>query len=429
MANVIKGLLQKLTIIVHAAVLISALFMWAPTAAAAPNPSYVAPAGGVFNNPYGSSSEQWAVMNRVKDAINNAPAGSVVRIAAFSITLPQMTDAMINAHNRGVNVRVVTDDHLYDKEDPDYAAKTAQTERLKVALGTSITKTSYIKICHLGCMSNNEYASMHAKLYMFSTTGKSKQVTMIGSANMSGTHLTAWNNMFTTVGDVTVYDTMRLYFDRMATEPDDQNAYQNVLSESGRRVYTFPRAGVDTLSEDIYWGILDNVKCTGVSSGYGTTPSNSSTSKTVIRLAMFKWTENRLGVATKLRDLSNAGCDVQVAVSKTQGDYSRDALIAILSNGKIKVRDLDKNSNGTGGFKNYLHHKYITINGYYDGDSSSKVVFTGSSNLSSASMRYSNETLIRIYTTATHDSYLSNFNKMWAQGRTVTLAEAQGMGL
>ncbi len=427
MAHVIKCLLQKLAVVAQMTVLVSALFVWVPSAAAAPNPDYVAPSGGVFNDPYGSSSQQWAIMNRVKDAINNAPSGSVIRIAAYSITLPQMGDALIAAHTRGVNVRVVTDDHLYDKEDPDYAAKTAQTERLKSTLKTDITKTSYIKICHLGCMSNSQYASMHAKLYMFSTTGKSKQVTMIGSANMSGTHLVAWNNMFTTVGDGTVYDTMRAYFDRMATEPDDENAYQNVLSETGRRVYTFPRAGVDTLSEDIYYGILDNVKCTGLASGYGTTPSTPSTSKTVIRLAMFKWTENRLGVATKLRDLSNAGCDVRVAISKSQGDYSRDALIAILGNGKIKVIDMDKNKDSSGNYKNYLHHKYIAINGYYYDDSSSKVVFTGSPNLSSSAVRYSNEAMIRIYTTATYDSYNSNFNKMWSQGRTVTLAEAQAM--
>lgn len=426
MTGLFKRFVQNVTIFMSIAVL--AVMLCAPTqVSAAPNPDYVAPSGGVFNNPYGSSSEQWAIMNRVKDAINNAPTGSVVRIAAFSITLPQMADAMISAKNRGVNVRVVTDDHLYNKEDPDSAAKTAQTERLKSALGTNISNTSYIKICHLGCMSNNQYASMHAKLFMFSTTGKSKQVTMMGSANMSGTHLVAWNNMFTTVGDVTVYDTMRIYFDRMATEPDDENAYQNILSETGRRVYTFPRAGVDTLSEDIYWGILDNVKCTGVASGYGSVPGTPSSSKTVIRIAMFKWTENRLGVATKLRDLSNAGCDVQVAISKSQGDFDPSALVTILSNGKIKVKDLDKNSDGNGGYKNYLHHKYIAINGYYYDDSSSKVVFTGSPNLSSASMRYSNETMIRIYTTATYDSYLSNFNKMWAQGRTVTLAEAQAM--
>lgn len=425
--NRVSSAVTKLFTLACAVIIMATAIIPVDLSLAAPNPSYVAPSGGVFNNPYGSSSEQWKIMNRVKDAINNAPAGSVIRIAAYSITLPQMTDALIAAKNRGVNVRVVTDDHLYDKEDPDYVAKTAQTERLKSALKTDISQSSYIKICHLGCMSNNQYASMHAKLYMFSTTGKSKQVTMIGSANMSGTHLYSWNNMFTTVGDVTTYDTMRLYFDRMATEPDDQNAYQNVLSETGRRIYTFPRAGVDTLSEDIYYGILNNVKCTGLASGYGTTPSNASTSKTVIRLAMFKWTENRLGVAEKLRDLSNAGCDVRVAISKTQGDYSRDALVAILSNGKIKVVDMDKNKDSSGNYKNYLHHKYIAINGYYSDDSSSKVVFTGSPNLSSSAIRYSNEVMIRIYTTATYDSYNSNFNTMWSKGRTVTLSEVQAM--
>lgn len=130
--NRVSSAVTKLFTLACAVIIMAIAIIPVDLSLAAPNPSYVAPSGGVFNNPYGSSSEQWKIMNRVKDAINNAPAGSVIRIAAYSITLPQMTDALIAAKNRGVNVRVVTDDHLYDKEDPDYVAKNRSDRAAKV---------------------------------------------------------------------------------------------------------------------------------------------------------------------------------------------------------------------------------------------------------------------------------------------------------
>ncbi len=382
--------------------------------------AYSVSGGANFNNPYGSSSEKWAVINKIGAAIDNAPAGSVIRVAVYSLTMDEMADKFIKAYERGVNVRIVTDDHIFGEGGHD--ASGDQIKRIQSKIGADVTKSSYLKICKDGCMSTIDGTSVHAKVYLFSTSGTSKQVTMIGSSNLSYTHTNSWNNMFTTIGDATLYDNMRNYIDAMAKEPDTPDWY-SVVTSGNYRQYTFPRAGVDTNDEDIYWGILNTVSCSGAASGYG------SSGKTVIDVAMFSWTEPRLNVATKLRQLSDSGCKVRIAANKT--GYHVSVLEALMKpiNGKastIQIKDMEKNF-VNGKPVNYSHHKYLTINGNYGDKADSKLVFTGSPNLTSYGMRQNNEVLIRVYTSATHTSYTANFNTMWSKGRTMTWSEIDAM--
>jgi phosphatidylserine/phosphatidylglycerophosphate/cardiolipin synthase-like enzyme len=67
-----------------------------------------------------------------------------------------------------------------------------------------------------------------------------------------------------------------------------------------------------------------------------------------------------------------------------------------------------------------LHHKFITINGYYvdpaykDSDNRrSKIVFTGSPNLTSTGLRHNNEILLRLRSTTDHTAYTKNFTTIW----------------
>ena len=380
------------------------------TTAASAASSYSVSSKALFNNPYGTTKQKRAIIDQVKKAIIHTPKYSVIRIAVYSITLPDLTKALVDAHNKKVVVQIVTDDHLYEIEDRDDRVEmTAQLTKLKSALGTKVSKDkSFIKICNNGCMSNSKYSSVHTKLYMFSTTGKTKRVTMIGSSNLSNTHTNSWNNMYVAAGDIDVYETMKAYFEAMAQEPNGGEWYENTLSSTGRRVYTFPHATVDDNSEDIYWSLLNKVKCTGVASGYG------YKGKTVIKAAMFKSTDARIEAAKKLRSLASQGCVVKMAI--TNSAYDDKVRSELLGGNEIQIVNMEKNK-VDGHYVNYLHHKYLTIHGNYDGDSSASIVFTGSSNLTSTSIETNNEVMLRLETKAAHAAYGANFSKMWSLGK------------
>lgn len=392
--------------------------------------SYKVAPGATFNNPFGSTSAKWRIVNKIGSAIDHAPKGSTIRIAVYSITIEKIADKLIAAHKRGVNVEIVTDDHLYDTEnDAKRDALTEQIERLKKALGTDIKKDSFVKICDHSCMSDNEYASMHAKLYMFSTSGSSKNVAMLSSSNPSTTHTNAWNNLYTFVGNADMYNSLKDYFEAMAKEPDKTKDWYSNTELGPYRLYTFPRKTANTLGEDVHYTMLQNIKCTGVAKGYGTKPTDPKNSRTIVDVAMFKITANRLEVAEQLSDLGKQGCLVRVAVSH---ESTPDEVVnALLKSGKVQVRDLDVwktvKDSVTGKKQrvvyNYTHDKYWAINGNYDGDSSASIVFTGSPNITSAGLRYNNELMVRLSSKNDFAAYHSNFNTMWKKGHALKFVD------
>lgn len=405
------------------AVAVIAVLLAAPAVQVTAASTYSVKAGAVFNDPFGSKAKQWAIVNRIINAIDHAPKGSTIRMAVYSITIDKVADRLIAAHKRGVHVHIVTDDHLYDLEnDAQRDAVTTQIERLKKELGTDVKKASYAKICDQGCMSDSKYASMHAKLYMFSTSGTSKNVAMLSSSNPSTTHLNAWNNLYAFVGNADMYNQLKDYFENMAQEPDKGDWYTN--TEIGSyRLYTFPRKNPAIPSEDVQYSMLQKVKCTDVAAGYGTKPSDPKNSRTVIDVSMFKISENRTEVAHQLRVLAKQGCHVRVAISS---DSTADVAVKdMLADGKVQVRDLDvwkkikdPTTNKTERVVyNYNHNKFIAINGNYDDDSSASIVFTGSPNLTSAALRYNNEVMVRLSSSKDFIAYHHNFNAMWKTGK------------
>lgn len=367
----------------------------------------------VFNNPLGTEAERRAIADKVAEGIDNAPAGSTIRLAVFSFTLPDIADKLIAAKARGVNVYLLTDDHLY--YDVNAATATVQMERLKVALGTKVTTGtgSFIKICKDACVGSN---IMHAKLFMFSQTGDSKLVTMFSSSNLTASQMYAWNNLYAIVGNQTLYDKMKWYFDKLATEPNSGTIYSSTSSGTNL-VLTYPRSYSST-SDDPYYSHLSKVKCTGVSTGYGID------GKTAIDVAMYQWTSTRPAVAKKLSDLANAGCKVRVIISKK--NYAKAPLVTLTSNSKIKVVDMDTTTGETNQAV-FSHHKYMIINGYYDSNSKAKVVFAGSHNLSISAIKSNEELIVRIKDAVVYDKYLENYSLMFPQGRVVTAAEANAM--
>lgn len=373
-------------------------------ASATPSP------GALFNRPDGTAQEQYAIADQLIDSINAAPAGAVIRMAFYSITIPSFADALVAAHQRGVQVRVLMDDHAV------YEPWTTLVQ----ALGSDTSKTSFAALCHRSCFTDYEPSYLHAKMYMFSTSGSAKRVVTVSSANpTNGQAVTGWNDAYTMVGNETMYDSYKQYFEDLTAGSTDNvqgtgsvNYYRTTTSGS-LKAYFFPRSGSGASADTVY-GILSNVSCSGAAAGYGTAGHH-----TVIKVAMFQWTKYRLRLATKLWSLDDAGCSVEIIYTGSETDPE---VIEALSkpggrNGGPTLHNASKDINGDGQVDYYVHDKYLTVDGNYAGNTRTKAVFTGSANFANNALHYNNEILLKVQDNAVYADYLSQF------GRLVTFAD------
>ncbi|MBK8461001.1 MAG: phospholipase D-like domain-containing protein [Micropruina sp.] len=377
-------------------------------------------AGSKFNNPYSSDEKvRYTVINYMTGLINSAAAGSTVRIAMYSLNVDATKEAIIAAKLRGVRVQFVTDDH---------GIGTSQMKEVIAALGTTVTPTgSYISICDFSCSS--DFLSfdlltgeeirpyLHAKYLTFSAVGASKNVSLITSSNFTKTQASeGFNNIYTIVGDTVLYNFLQDRFNLMLLDRDDLPAYASMTSGT-KKLYFFPANVGDPLdvATDPYYGILSNIRCTGVASGYGTYPSSPTKSRTQVRVSMFQWSKARNYLARKLKELNNAGCDVKVIMSKLDWD-PEVASILLAPGGKygnIEIKNADIDTDKDANLEYFVHNKYILVNGKYLSDSSSKLVFTGSANFTRSALRYSNELGVKVDSAATHKSYKANFDLIY----------------
>jgi len=354
--------------------------------------AYMPTPGATFNDPTSRTrSDQTRLMDQIIAAVNNVPKGSVIRVVAYSFDYQPMANALIKAHDRGAQVRLLIDSH----------ASTHQIRLLKNELGTGTSDGSYLRTCKYSCMSNKA-SFIHSKLYLFSRTGGAKYVSMNSSANPAETGISkSWNNTYTTVGDKTLYDANVDNFNDMLPDKTNTDYYHTV--ESGNlKEYFFPRAG-STKKSDTLYNILNDVSC----------PST-------IKLTTYFWTSARLYLAEKLTALQKAGCHVEVIYPDGSGDQNTvyAAVTAELRHGGIPTW----NTRPVAGL--YVHNKVILIDGTYQGVAGQKIVYATSQNLTMTSLRESNEVMLRIPIPSVYDAYLGNFLDIRAHAQRVTSTTA-----
>ncbi len=382
---------SRLILIVLAAIILNTSSF--PDSLSAHAASFSPITGATFNNPTGTPDEQYAIVNQLQNSIDAAPKGSVIRMAFFSLSIQSFSDKLIAAHDRGVSVQLIMDNHDIR---PQWTA-------LQAALGTNIKSPSFAVTCTNGCLSGREGALMHAKFYLFSTAGTAKQVSVVSSANPTYSQATlGFNNAYTVVGDAALYGSYRTYFLDMAAGSQGalQPDYYRLTQSGAYTSYLFPRPGNDAKSDTIY-SILSNVACSKAAAGYG------ANGHTVIHIAMLEWTRSRVDLAQKLWSLDDAGCEVEI-ITNTQ-NVEPEIMAALTKKGSHHGGPIVRNA-AQGVY--YVHDKYLLINGKYAGDSSAKIVFTGSHNFTSQGLRYNNDVLLKIRSNAAFNAYDDNFSML-----------------
>jgi hypothetical protein len=251
-----------------------------------PCKGYTAKTETIFNNPLAKSSRdgelsnsRFAITNRITDMIDCAPKGSTIAMSWFSFTDDNMVNHLIQAHRKGVNVRVMVNSHATKKSSSSFTA----VNTLKAALGTRITAStanasvnpgSWLGSCDSGCLTppkpkgvvfpsetEGEYPALHSKFFMITQAGTAKNIIGISSVNPTYEQAkVGFNNASVVVNDKTLFNSMNQYYADLANVARGAKkvkAYRQLKSSSKTtNYYVYPKTG----SDDILT-MLRDIKC------------------------------------------------------------------------------------------------------------------------------------------------------------------------
>jgi phosphatidylserine/phosphatidylglycerophosphate/cardiolipin synthase-like enzyme len=130
---------------------------------------------------------------------------------------------------------------------------------------------------------------------------------------------------------------------------------------------------------------------------------------------MFQWSILRVRLADKIWALDHQGCKVTImfdpthldpgvlrSLTKPGGRYGGPTLVPAAT---------DEDENGIA--DQMIHDKYVLIDGSYAGDTSARIVFTGSANWTYNALHYNDEFLLRIW----DGTVFAAFRKHWDRVR------------
>ncbi|WP_133900587.1 phospholipase D-like domain-containing protein [Actinophytocola oryzae] len=374
----------------------------------------------VFTKPTGTDAEQRAIVNRVISLIDGAAAGSRIRVALFYADDPAIPTALVTAKNRGVSVQAIFDHRMADTGES--AAIKAVWSQLTSGLGTDRSASSWVMTCPAGrgCVGTLKIGTVaainHNKFFLFSNTSGTSNVVVQSSANLhngrDGTK--GYNNALILTGHNAVFSAYEGYFGDMAALRSNNNYYDTgrpPVTDGTAKIHFYPRSTTASSqyrdpSEDTMYTVLDHIDCFGNTST-GTTDNH----RTIIRVNQLAFTRPYL--ATKLAELDAAGCYVEVVMN-----YAPDNDPGV-SLAEESLKDLlARTSSVYGGVvvryyceadAVWTHSKYVMVEGKYYGVADRKIVWTGSANFSTNSLRQSDETILQLEDSTVFGQYLTDF--------------------
>jgi hypothetical protein len=384
--------------------------------------------GPVFNDPLGTAAQQGAVFAQLISLIDATPGGETIRGSMFDFTDIQVANALIAAHRRGVNVKVIIDDSSYTnggaaKPSPAWdALKNSST-----GLGTDDKARSWIVVCDdqfedndgvddikRGCISTAPPGPSynHNKFFLFSKVGafddgtSYSKVVFQTSSNLTDWYKVESYNDSVTFVDATVYDGYAKFHEderRLRySSAGDNGYYWSTPTGSTYRAYFFPRGGgvYNDPGTDTIVSALDEVSC-------AYTGSDGNRHQTDVRIVVLQFLNSRMQVAQKLAYLRGQGCWIDVIYAETSPD-AKDVtdVVDVLDSAGIQHRGCKFNV--APGVDVRPHNKFMLIDGDYNGDITPRV-YTGSPNFDGSSLRSSDQALVRITSASYHAAYLSYF--------------------
>ncbi|MFD5713998.1 phosphatidylserine/phosphatidylglycerophosphate/cardiolipin synthase family protein [Streptomyces pharetrae] len=392
----------------------------APQAAALSKPVINGP---VFNDPLGTAEQQKAVFTQLVALIDATPTGQTIRGSMFEFGDQEVADALLAAHRRGVDVKLVVDDSTYvDGEGRQYA--NPAYESLKSGLGTNDTARSWVVVCddrfedndgvddvQRGCLAVAPPgpAYNHNKFFVFSRIGpfddgtSYSKVVFQTSSNLSNWYKVESFNDAVTFSDSAVYDGYASYHEKLRAgrylAGGNNTVYFSTPTGSTYRGYFFPRgdSSYNNPATDTIVNALDEVSC-------AYTGTDGKRHQTDIRIVMLYFNDSRIQVADKLAQLRSQGCWIDIVYASAESRVKSTLTGANIQHRACMI------PNGPG-IDVRPHNKQILIDGDYNGDITPRV-YTGSANLIGSSLRSADESFVRITGADYHAKYLSTFYRI-----------------
>lgn len=367
------------------------------SAAAAPPDAYNPPAGTKFTHPFRKNYWQ-RIKRHVLRTINSVPAGGQIRIMSWSFASSDYYRALWAAKARGVSVQIV----LAARNTPDISSW-SQLARLigTRKAGQNLEKSSWVMKCRYSCRGRG--GTMHSKIFLFSDAAKTKWITMTGSANLTEFAVTSqWNQMNTVTWNKPIYDqAYKVFYEMVADKPASPQYIEQ--RTPAYWMYYFPRQAMGA-QYDFVMSLLNNTSCTGaVDAG--------ANGRTVIRIAMYAWYENRgRWLAKKVRSLWNQGCNIRI-IYGIMGNTVKNILYSPSGRGRIPMRQILL-ANEEGDPIYYIHDKFIAFSGKLGTNPTSVLALQGSFNFSDLGFR-SDENYQRLNGRAHYKAYRTDFDLLW----------------
>lgn len=305
--------------------------------------------------------------------LNRLNAATVsIDAAIYDFNRASIRDALIAAYNRGVMVRVVTDDDAY--QDPDYQAHYSALETAGIPV-----------------VNDARSSIMHNKFFVVDG-----EVVWTGSANMSNTAFTYnhENGMVLTstlLADIYTLEFEEMFVDgRFGTAKTDNVTHTLNYNGIPLEIYFSPSDGAMT-------EVINEVNAASES----------------IQFGIFFFTDDALR-ETMLAKLQSGVSVSGVWDALGAGNlYSEDEVLCA-AGADIKIED----------FGGKLHHKFMVI----DGSGSNPVVITGSMNWSASGGDENDENTLIIHDAAVAQAYMAAFEELYNALGPETLCEVSGGG-
>jgi phosphatidylserine/phosphatidylglycerophosphate/cardiolipin synthase-like enzyme len=331
------------------------------------------------------------------------PTNGKIRIASWSFGDKTIGKALVAARNRGVSVQVMAAADI-NKSHPEW-------HWLKQHLGTryydtresgSSDRMSFARPCAGSCRGRG--GTPHAKFFLFDNVGANHARNIVFQTSMNLTTFAfrgQWNQAEVT-STPAVFAAFMAIFREMRPATYNASPFRDYVTGSIENIF-FPLVDWNSQTDPVL-RMLGRTSCTnaGVYNG-----------RTHIRIIQYAIYQSRgEAIAKKLRQLWNAGCDIQIVYSVTTRP-----VLSILRNhsgrGAIPMKEsIIRGSDGT--IAKYNHSKWMTIAGNYGGKPAQWKTISGSANWANLALS-SDEQMQILDGYATARAYLGNFGITWAQ--------------
>jgi len=346
-----------------------------PAAARTPD-SYTPKPGALFNKPTGTRAQQYKLFTHINRTINSSPRGSVIRIAVFSFSDLRTADNLIRAHRRGVDVKLVFDDHaVFDAQ-----------RKLQRALGRNPRHRSFAIFCDKSCRSTG--GEMHGKVYLFGRAGGATQITMVGSNNMTSHNAERqWSDLTTLTNNRPMFTTFRKWFGQLKW--DRPVAQPRIAKLAGDNLALITPQDWEK-DGDPALRALAPVRCP------------AAPGRTRVLISAHAWYGPRgMNIANRVATLAGNGCVVKVFYGEAFGTEIHKLL---------KAAGVKLQTSRHKGVK--THQKLLIVRGAYGGNDNAAFVWTGSHNWSPWALKL-DDVILRSSNRGVVDSYTRHFAYMF----------------